>query len=87
MELRRLRDELRKYYEIKGNIIDQETRSIKFLGREITSTESGCTWKADPKHVNIFIQELGLEQANGVDVPVGTEERPDDDRTRQPMKP
>ena len=84
-DLRWLRTELKKTYDIKGEILDHSQNSIKFLGRRIRGTEAGYTWTADPKHVEMLVKDFDLQTANGVGIPVGPEDRPDGDRTRPEM--
>ena len=78
------KEKLRKSYEIKGEML-KHGGMVKFLGREIRLTQDGFTWASDPKHAQLLIDELGLHEANGTDVPLGLEDRPEMDATKEPM--
>ena len=72
--LRWMQRELEKQLELKGKLL-QDGETIQFLGRDIAMRNYGYTWAGDPKHAQLIIQELGLQNANGVAVPVADDER------------
>ena len=83
-ELEWVQGEIKKIFEIKGEML-KHGGMVKFLGREIRLTQDGFTWASDPKHAQLLIDELGLHEANDTDVPLGPEDRPEMDATKEPM--
>ena len=50
-----------------------ERKQIKVLNRILTWESKGVKYEADPRHAEILIKELGMEDARGVKTP-GTKE-------------
>ena len=55
-----------------------DSKAMTILNRIVEWTEAGIQYEADPRHVDLIIEELGLERANGSDV-TGTKEEADGD--------
>ena len=54
---------LRKKYEIKRKWLgpgEQHSREIRELNRIITCENEGIGYEADPRHVELLVEELGL---------------------------
>ena len=43
-------------------------KAMTILNRIVEWTNSGIQYEDDPRHVDLIIEELGLENANGSDV-------------------
>ena len=59
-------------YEIKHQIAGEAkhlAKELKVLGRVITYQDGGLSCEADPQHLDICVQELGLSQGKGVASP------------------
>ena len=80
-ELEWVQDEIKKIHEIQGEML-KHGGMVKFLGREIWLTQGGVTWASDPKHAQLLIDVRGLHVANGTDVPLRPDDRPE---TKEPM--
>ena len=57
---------------------------MRILNRIIRWTEAGLRIEADPRHVEILIKEMGLEEANSVNTP-GVKDRERDEKNEQPL--
>ena len=69
-----VRAELSKKYELKGEVMREGSSEVKFLGRTIGRNDHGFYWEEDPKHLNILLEEWGLQSCNGVSTPVAAAE-------------
>ena len=62
-ELLTLREQLAKEFEIKWEILgsgEGQVRQLRLLNRVLT-LEDGCiTWEADPRHLEVLVESLGL---------------------------
>ena len=45
-----------------------DMKAMTILNRIVEWTNAGIQYEADPRHVDLIIEELGLESANGSDV-------------------
>ena len=45
-----------------------DMKAVTILNRIVEWTDAGIQYEADPRHVDLIIEELGLETANGSDV-------------------
>jgi hypothetical protein len=68
-----LRKELQKKYEVKGDIMSEECKQLKFLGRVISHDSDGFYWEEDPKHRRILLEEWGLKDCKGAATPMSVE--------------
>ncbi len=57
---------------------------MRILSTVIKWTDSGLRIEADPRHVEILIKEMGLEEANSVKTP-GVKDRERDENNEQPL--
>ena len=48
---------------------DDSVGEIKFLGRRIRWTATGIEWEGDQKHVERYIEKIGLQQGKAVETP------------------
>ena len=53
----------------------KDVKSMRILNRIIRWTNTGIKIEADPRHVEIFIKEMGLGEANPVVTPGAKERR------------
>ena len=54
-------------YPIKANIIGAgSAQSIKALNRRIRWGETGIVYQHDPRHVDVLVESLGLENGNTI---------------------
>ena len=83
-DLEWVQGDTKKTCEIKGEML-KHGGMVKFLGREIRLTQGGVACASDPKHAQLLIDEPGLRVANGTDVPLGPEDPPETDPTKEPM--
>ncbi len=60
---------------------------MKFLNRVIRWTEGGLEYEADPRHAELIIKQLGLEEAKEVATPGEKEEAPEDDEDDEELNP
>ena len=72
-DLQWVRESLEKKYVIKCTDIDSAKGGLKFLGRRIVRRRDGVMWSADPKHLDIFLDEWALANAKLVGTPVAAE--------------
>ena len=73
-ELEWFRDNLKRRYEIKSQILNAGSPTVSFLGRRITWTDQGLEVEADPKHVDILLKEWKMEECKACDTPTGNDE-------------
>ena len=68
---------LEQKYQVKTQVLgpdEGQSKQIKILNRVVTWDGSkGLIYEADPRHVEILIKQLGLEQSKTVTTP-GTKE-------------
>ena len=65
-----LKKQLESVYPIKASIIGAgSTKSIKALNRRICWRETGILYQHDPRHVDVLVESLGLENGNTVQTP------------------
>ena len=81
-------------FDINGQIIGEwdeqnqaRIRTLKFLGRRITKVSSGYEWEADPKHVQILLEELGMTDCKAVDLPMAKSSDVHDAAEREQREP
>ncbi len=76
-DLRWLDHEMRKQLELKTEYLGPDRRrhqqQVRVLNRVLSWEEDGLAYEADPRHAEILIRELGLEEAKAVATP-GTRE-------------
>ena len=65
--------ELAKNFElqIRGRLNEgcKSDNQLRILNRIVTITAIGLTYEADPRHVDLLVESLGLTQANSVATP------------------
>ena len=61
-----------------------DDKCMRILNRIIRWTDAGLRIEADPRHVEILIKEMGLEEANSVKTP-GVKDRERDENNEQPL--
>ena len=64
-DLQWLKKELEQTYGLKTQALGPETQDLKqvrVLNRIITLKNEGIQYEADPRHVEILLRELGLEE-------------------------
>ncbi len=74
-EIKWFESELSKKFDIKTSVIGstpEDQKEVKILNRIVRFTGEGVEYEADPRHVEILIQDMGLQEANPVSSP-GTE--------------
>ena len=65
-----LKKQLESVYPIKASIIGAgSTKGIKALSRRICWGETGTLYQHDPRHVDVLVESLGLENGNTVQTP------------------
>ena len=58
-------------YQIKASIIGAgSAKSTKVLNRRIRWRETGILYQHDPRHVDVLVESLGLENGNTVQTPI-----------------
>ena len=63
---------LKEKYEVDCDVLgfeEGEVQEGQFLGRKIRYVDGGIKMEADPKQVAALIEEFGLGEANGVEIP------------------
>ena len=76
--IRWLEEQVRKRFKIKSEVLGLgpgEKREIRILNRIIRISTQGLEYEADPRHQEIILNELGLDNAKGVSV-TGTKDAP-----------
>ena len=53
---------------------DGDKKQVKVLNRTVTYTKSGIEYEPDPRHAELIVRDLGLENCNGVATPSENEE-------------
>ena len=62
---------LESVYPIKASIIGAgSTKSMQALNRRICWEETGISYQHDPRHVDVLVESLGLENGNTVQTPM-----------------
>ena len=77
-QLRWLRKELEKEFELKHEVLGPdpgEVREGKFLGRRIRWTDEGIEYECDPSHAEVLIKEWDMEESKAVGTPGVAEEK------------
>ena len=76
-ELQWMRECLEKKYQVKTQILGpnkEHTQQVKILNRVVTwNNNQGLIYEADPRHVELIIIQMELDQAKAVTIP-GTKE-------------
>ena len=70
--LKKFEDMLKAEFEIKTEILGPEKRHVqelKILNRIVTWEKDGIMWEPDPRHAELIIAQLGLENAKPVSTP------------------
>ena len=76
-----LQQELEKKYELKTQRVGRgkhKLREGKVLNRVVRLTESGWEMEADPRHAELVVEQLGLENEKGLSTP-GSDNKDDED--------
>ena len=71
-DLEWVKREISKVYEIKTQIMGEGAdlpKSVKVLNREMAWTPKGITIEADPKHVQLALEALGMQNCSPVTTP------------------
>ena len=73
-ELRSLNQQLQQHFELKTENLAPdaaagEVQEIRFLNRVLRWTQQGLTWEADPRHSEMVVRQLGLENSRSVATP------------------
>ena len=64
---------MKSVYPIKAEIISfGSSKSIKTLNRRLHWGEEGIVYQHDPRHIDVLVKELGLENGNTVQTPSST---------------
>ena len=75
-ELRWLDEQLRKSFSLKTEILGDgvgEVPCVKVLNRLISWEEGAIVWEADPRHIEILRDQMGLQEASSVKTPAEKE--------------
>ena len=81
-QLRWLKDELTKEFELKYEIMGPsagEVRTSTFLGRTLRWKEDGIEYEGDSKHTEILLREWNMEESKPVVTPGTAEEKAKED--------
>ena len=82
-----MEEELARHFELKirGRLGENCTgpQQIRILNRIVTLTEEGLIYEADPRHVDLLSQSLGLTASNSVLTPGVKEPTPDYDALKE----
>ena len=63
-------NEMKSVYPIKAKTISfGSSKSIKTLNRRLHWGEEGIVYPHDPRHIDVLVKELGLENGNTVQTP------------------
>ena len=84
-QLEALRDELASFFEIKHEILGRrpgDVQQLRVLNRVITLEECSITWEADPRHLEVLKESLGMKDAKGLKVP-GTVENQETEKGKE----
>ena len=71
-ELLALKDDLAAEFEIKWELLGRdegEVRQLRLLNRVLTMEDDCLTWEADPRHIEVLVDTLGLHGKKGLSVP------------------
>ena len=67
--LMEFKNEMMKVYPTKAKIINfGSTESIKTLNRRLHWGKEGIVYQHDPRHVDVLVKELGLDNGNTVQI-------------------
>ena len=80
-------NEMTSVYPIKAKIISLGSpKSIKTLNRRLHWGKEGIVYQHDPRHIDVLVKDLGLENGNSVQTPatpeVTEEEKPEPPQPR-----
>ena len=67
-----MKDGLERKLDIKTTVMgpaEGEVREMRILNRIVRGTGDGITYEADPRHAEIIVESMGLENANSVAAP------------------
>ena len=84
---------LSENFDISGQCVGDydekktRVRTLKFLGRRISNVANGYDWEADPKHVKILLEELGLTDCKPVGFPMAKSSDSHDATERDSREP
>ena len=68
--LKEFKNEMKSVYPIKAKIISfGSLESIKTLNRRLHWGKEGIVYQHDPRHIDVLVRELGLENGNTVQTP------------------
>ena len=73
-DLRWLKGNLERKLDIKTTMMgpaEGEVKEMKILNRIVRWTENGITYEAGPRHAEIILESMGLENANSIKTPGG----------------
>ena len=66
-------NKMKSVYPIKAKVISfGSSESIKTLNRRLHWGEEGIVYQHDPRHIDVLVRELGLENGNTVQTPAAT---------------
>ena len=73
-ELQKLDKDLKNHFEMKTEVLGPDSESgeveeVRFLNSILSWTEKGISWKADPRHAEMVVKQLGLEGARSAATP------------------
>lgn len=80
---------LDRSYKLKTQTLgpaEEPLRQVNVLNRIISWTKEGIEYEADPRHAELVIKDLGLEDANGVVTPGPKDEGTTKDHCATPLK-
>ena len=69
-----MKEQLAKAFEIKYEILGTgkgQARQLRLLSRVLSWNETGLTWEAGPRHLEVLVESLGLQGKKGLRVPGG----------------
>ena len=70
--LKKMDDALRKAFMVKTEVLGPDAGQVlqvKVLNRIITWEKGGITWEPDPRHVEILLKQMGLENGKSLSIP------------------
>ena len=78
------REQIKKRFQVKFRGMlgpsSKDDKDITILNRTVSWDKNGITYKVDPRHVDIVIRELGLQDSKSVKTPFNHESHEDDDQ-------
>lgn len=88
-ELMWMKGQLEKKYQIKTQMLGNEkgqVQEVKIFNRIITwNQQKGILYEADPRHVEIMLEQLSLKDAREVTTPGTSDEGRTSEDHRQPL--